>query len=65
MRKYHVYGIGNALVDMEYEVTVGDLEKLRIDKGVMTLVDEDHQTEIMDYLQKRHPRTVKAFTPAR
>jgi len=56
MRKYHVYGIGNALVDMEYEVTVGDLEKLRIDKGVMTLVDEDHQTEIMDYLQKRHPR---------
>jgi len=46
MRKYHVYGIGNALVDMEYEVDVGDLEKLRIDKGVMTLVDADHQTGV-------------------
>jgi len=54
MRKYHVYGIGNALVDMEYEVDVGDLEKLRIDKGVMTLVDEDHQTEIMGHLKEYH-----------
>jgi sugar/nucleoside kinase (ribokinase family) len=52
MRRYHVYGIGNALVDMEYEVTVDDLEKLRIDKGVMTLVDEDHQIEIMGHLQE-------------
>jgi len=50
MRKYHVYGIGNALVDLQYEVVVGDLEKLRIDKGIMTLVEADHQTEIMDYL---------------
>jgi len=50
MRKYQVYGVGNALVDMEYEVAVDDLEKLGIDKGVMTLVDADHQLEIMDYL---------------
>jgi len=54
MRKYHVYGIGNALVDMEYEIDVGDLEKLRIDKGVMTLVDVDHQTEIMEHLAEHH-----------
>jgi sugar/nucleoside kinase (ribokinase family) len=54
MRKYHVYGIGNALVDMEYEVGVADLEKLRIDKGVMTLVDADHQTEIMQHLAEHH-----------
>ena len=54
MRKYHVYGIGNALVDMEYEVDVGDLEKLRIDKGVMTLVDEAHQIEIMQHLAEHH-----------
>lgn len=54
MRRYHVYGIGNALVDMEYEVEVGDLEKLRIDKGVMTLVDEDHQAEIMEHLKDHH-----------
>jgi sugar/nucleoside kinase (ribokinase family) len=54
MRKYHVYGIGNALVDMEYEVDVSDLEKLRIDKGVMTLVDERHQSEIMEHLKEHH-----------
>jgi len=54
MRKYHLYAIGNALVDMEYEVDVTDLEKLRIDKGVMTLVEQDHQTEIMDHLREHH-----------
>ncbi len=53
MPKYHVYGIGNALVDMEYEVEPEDLTKLRIDKGVMTLVDEAHQTEIMAHLAER------------
>lgn len=54
MRKYHVYGIGNALVDMEYEVEPEDLTKLRIDKGVMTLVDEAHQLEIMAHLDGAH-----------
>lgn len=54
MRKYHVYGIGNALVDMEYEVEIGDLEKLRIDKGVMTLVGQAHQVEIMEHLEAHH-----------
>lgn len=54
MHKYHVYGIGNALVDMEYEVDVSDLEKLRIEKGVMTLVEQGHQSEIMEHLAE-HP----------
>jgi sugar/nucleoside kinase (ribokinase family) len=47
MAKYHVYGIGNALVDMEIEVTPEVLQQLKIDKGVMTLVDEARQTEIL------------------
>lgn len=50
---YHVYGIGNALVDMEYEVEHEDLEALGIDKGVMTLVDEAQQLAIMDHLADR------------
>lgn len=54
MARYHVYGIGNALVDMEYEVDVSDLTKLRIDKGVMTLADEAHQTKIMQHLAEHH-----------
>jgi len=56
MQKYHVYGIGNALVDMEYEVDASDLEKLRIDKGIMTLADASYQTRIMDHLKEHHPR---------
>ena len=53
MDRYHVYGIGNALVDMEYEVELEDLETLRLDKGVMTLVGQDHQSEIMAHLAER------------
>jgi len=54
MSRYDVYALGNALVDMEYEVTTDDLAHLHIDKGVMTLVDEAHQLRIMEHLQERH-----------
>ena len=54
MKSYDVYGIGNALVDMEYSVTPADLERMGIDKGVMTLVDVDHQSELMVYLDEHH-----------
>ena len=54
MSRYDVYALGNALVDMEYEVAEDDLRHLNIDKGVMTLVDEAHQLRIMDHLRERH-----------
>ena len=50
MKKYHVYGIGNALVDMEFEVEDGFLNLMEIDKGVMTLVDEEEQHRLMTHL---------------
>ena len=53
MTKYDVYALGNALVDMEYEVGEDDLRHLDIDKGVMTLVDEAHQLRIMQHLRER------------
>lgn len=49
-KKYNVYGLGNALVDMEFEVTTELLKKLNIDKGVMTLMDEQQQNEIIQHL---------------
>ena len=49
---YHVYGIGNALVDMEFEVSPDVLQKLNIDKGVMTLVDETRQDELLHQLNQ-------------
>lgn len=53
MATYDIYGIGNALVDMEYEVNTQDLGILGIDKGVMTLVDEAQQQCIMEHLRDR------------
>jgi len=50
MKKYHVYGIGNALVDMEFEVEDIFFESYGIDKGVMTLVDENRQHELINHL---------------
>lgn len=50
MPQYDVYGLGNALVDIEYEVTPEQLSALGIDKGVMTLVDEDRQQVIVRQL---------------
>lgn len=54
MSTYDIYALGNALVDMEYEVTADDLKRLGIDKGVMTLVDEAHQLRIMEHLREHH-----------
>lgn len=48
--KYDVYAIGNALVDMEYEVHDEFFNKHKIDKGLMTLVDEDRQNYLLDAL---------------
>jgi len=50
MSNYHIYGIGAALVDTEIEVSDEDLSNNKIDKGVMTLVDETRQHELMDML---------------
>ncbi len=51
-KKYNVYGIGNALVDMEFEVTESFLEKHQVKKGVMTLVDEDTQFRLIDSINR-------------
>ena len=50
MKNYHVYGIGNALVDMEFEVEDSFFSDNSIEKGVMTLVDEARQHELISHL---------------
>lgn len=50
MKRYDVYGLGSALVDTEIEVTDADLSALGIEKGVMTLVDENRQSELIKHL---------------
>lgn len=45
-KKYNVYGIGNALVDIVTEVDDEFLTKHEIEKGIMTLIEEERQTEL-------------------
>lgn len=51
MKKYWAYGIGAALVDTEIEVQDSDLERMGVEKSLMTLVDEARQAELLDHLQ--------------
>ncbi len=50
--KYDVYGLGNALLDIEFEVSPEVLQDLGIDKGVMTLLDEESQNKILSHLKE-------------
>ena len=54
MSKYHVYALGNALVDMEYSVSDEFLASHGIEKGVMTLVDQAQQHQLIDQLSDHH-----------
>lgn len=48
MAKYNVYGIGNALVDIDFEVSEETLKKANIDKGVMTLIEKERLIELLE-----------------
>ena len=45
-KQTHVYGIGHALVDLQYSVTERFLEDHGITKGVMTLLTEEEQRSL-------------------
>jgi len=51
--KYHVYGIGNALVDKEFEVTDQFLADNGIEKGLMTLIEQDQQVTLLANLKEK------------
>lgn len=48
--KYDVYAIGNALVDMEFSVTTDFLNENGVEKGLMTLIEEDRQKQLISKL---------------
>lgn len=51
--KYNVYGIGNAIVDIVTEVEHDFFTKHNVEKGVMTLVDEKRQQELMQAIDMK------------
>ena len=50
MAEIDVYGVGNALVDIQTQVADQMLADLNIEKGVMTLVDEEQQSAVLSKL---------------
>ena len=56
-KKYDVYGIGNALVDLEFKINDQFLYDHKVEKGMMTLVDEDTQYRLINAID--HEKTVK------
>ncbi|EKE85281.1 adenosine kinase [Idiomarina xiamenensis] len=53
MKSLQVVGIGNALVDQEFEVTDAFLASHNIEKGVMTLIEEADQDELIRQLSAK------------
>ena len=59
MATYNIYGIGAALVDTEVEVSDAFLVSAEIDKGLMTLVDELRQTELLATLASENTHMLR------
>ena len=53
MANLDVFGIGNALVDIQAQVDDAMLTQLELDKGIMTLVDESVQRNVITGLDGR------------
>ena len=51
MTQYSVYAIGAALVDTEIQVNDNELGAMAVEKGVMTLVDPERQSELLSHLE--------------
>ena len=57
---YQIVSIGAALVDTEISVTDQDLQQLKIEKGLMTLCDEDQQAHYIQYLREHIDKAHRA-----
>ena len=54
MKNYDVYGIGNALVDTEYQVDESFLSYTELPKGIMTLINEEERQRLIHKLEQEH-----------
>ena len=54
MKQYDVYGLGNALVDTEYEIDENFITVAGFDKGVMTLIEADERQQLIHLLEVQH-----------
>jgi sugar/nucleoside kinase (ribokinase family) len=57
---YDVYGIGNALLDIQYDVSDEFLLEHQIAKGLMSYVEHQRQDDIMDILGRKNVRQISS-----
>jgi sugar/nucleoside kinase (ribokinase family) len=50
MKQYNVYAIGNAMVDIDFEISDATVTRLNLAKGLMTLIDEDTHHKLLEEL---------------
>lgn len=60
MKPYAAYAIGAALIDTEIQVTDNQLQAMNIEKGMMTLVDQARQAEMLSHLSDQLVRASHA-----
>ena len=61
-KKYDVCAIGNALVDYEIEVNDAFFSDNNVEKGLMTLVDEEKQNELVKQKRKQKREDFKKLS---
>lgn len=57
---YQVYGIGNALLDIQYDIDNAFLEKHRIAKGIMTYLNSEQLNDMLVKLGKDNIRQISS-----
>ena len=60
MSHYHLYAIGNALVDAEYDVSDEQLQTMGVDKRHMTLIDTPQRAELLKHVVYVSPKNKEA-----
>ncbi len=57
-----IYGIGNALMDLEFTLTETELKKIGIEKGVMSLIDKNQFNNLLAQLHTPQERACGGST---
>lgn len=57
---YDVYGIGNALLDIQFDVDFNFLEQNNIAKGLMTNIEHDAQTQLIEKIGREKIRQISS-----
>ncbi len=63
-KKFDVYGIGNGLVDVQFQVAEQALQDLNLDKGGMQLVDTAEQNTVLQYCDSVTPHRASGGSAA-